>query len=326
MSQHLVSQFKNPELRSDNTLHVIGVIQNAARWHSRLRLFRQWAKEMVNTPNVKLYVVEALYGDRNQECAPDEPADYAYMSVKTNSEIWLKENLINLGVRHLFPKNWKYLAWVDCDVSFRNQKWAHEAMHQLQHFQIIQPWSDAVDLTHEGGVHKHFQSFGYYTAKGIPHAPSGCNPYGLKYGHTGFAWACTRYFYENVEKLLDFAILGASDNHMAWSCLGKVIDTMNPKVTDGYKKAALSWQQKAEYASGGIVGYVPGRIEHHFHGPKTRRQYWTRWQILVKYKFDPLIDLKYDSQGVLKLKGKRKLEHAVMRYNRERLEDSIENY
>lgn len=280
---------------------------------------------MLQTPNVKLHVVEAVYKNRKPECMPEND-EYCYSAYPTSSEIWLKENLINLGVKHQLPKDWKYMAWVDCDVSFSNKNWATEATHQLQHYQIIQPWSDAMDLTFDGGVHKHFQSFGYFTAKRIAHAPSGKNPYGLKYGHTGFAWACTRYFYENVEKLLDFAILGAGDNHMAWACLGQSMHTANPAVTDGYKKALQRWQEKAKYACGEMVGYVPGRIEHHFHGPKSRRQYWDRWKILVKYKFDPMKDLKYSNYGVLKLKGKTKLEQAIMHYNRERHEDSIENY
>lgn len=324
-SEHLVSHINHPDLRTDNTLHVIGVITNPVRFHSRYRLFKQWAMEMLNTPNVKLHIVEGVLGDRHPECNPWWDG-HSYKAFKITSEIWLKENLINLGVKHLLPKDWKYMAWVDCDVSFRNKGWALDAIHQLQHYQIIQPWSDAMDLTFDGGVHKHFQSFGYYTAKRIPHAPSGSNPYGLKYGHTGFAWACTRYFYENVEKLMDFAILGAGDNHMAWACLGQSDHTMNPAVTEGYKKAVRAWQEKAKYACGELVGYVPGRIEHHFHGPKTRRQYWSRWQILVKFKYDPLVDLKYDAQGILKLKGKKKLEQAIMHYNRERMEDSIEQY
>lgn len=323
MNHHLVNHILNPELRSDNTLHVIGVIQNAVRYHSRYRLFRQWANEMKNTPNVKLHVVEAIHGDRSPECM--EGID-SYLKVHTSSEIWLKENLINLGVRHLLPKTWKYVAWVDCDVHFRHRNWAQESLHQLQHYQIIQPWSDSVDLTFDGGIIQHFRSCGYYSAKGLPQAPSGKNPYNLSYGHTGFAWACTRYFYENVEKLMDFAILGAGDNHMAWACLGHVEGTVNPKITDGYKQACNTWQDKAKYACGGIIGYTPGRIEHYFHGPKKRRGYWSRWQILVKNHFDPLKDLKYSREGVLKLKGKRQLELDIMKYNRERLEDSIEQY
>lgn len=322
MNNHLVNHINNHHLRSDNTLHVVGVIQNAVRYHSRYRLFREWVKEMLQTDNVKLHVVEATYGDRHPECKP-ECDEYSYLHVKTNSEIWLKENLINLGVKHLLPRDWKYLAWVDCDVHFRNPHWARESLHQLQHYQIIQPWKDALDLSFDGGVMQHFTSFGYYSAKCMPQAPSVHNPYCRPYGHTGYAVCCTRYFYENVEKLLDFGILGAGDAHMLWACVGGVQGTINQQMSDGYKHMSNLWQDKAQYACGGLVGYTPGRLEHHWHGNKQNRKYGSRWQILVKYKFDPMKDLKYDHQGVLKLKGKKKLEHAIMRYNRERCEDDI---
>lgn len=325
---HLKSQVKHQDLRHDNTLHVIGVIQNGARWHSRYRLFRQWLRAMLHTPNVKVHIVEAVYGDRKPECEPDQTAAdgwYNYMRVHTKSEIWLKENLINLAFEHLLPKGWKYACWSDCDIKFRNKNWALNTIHQLQHYQIVQPWSDAVDLSFDGGIIQHFKSCGYYSAKHIPQAPSGKNPYGLKYGHTGYAWACTRYFKENVERLLDFAILGAGDNHMAWGCLGQVRDTVNPKISHGYKEACNDWQRKAKYACGGIIGYTPGRIEHWFHGSKRKRGYWDRWQILVKHKYDPLKDLAFTQEGVRKLKGKKGLEHDIMLYNRSRREDEISN-
>ncbi len=322
MNNHLVSHIENADLNTDSTLHVIGVIQNAVRYHSRYRLFRQWVQEMLHTPNVKLHVVEAVYGDRLPECAPKH-GEYEYHKVKTNSEIWLKENLLNIGVRNLLPWDWKYLAWVDCDVHFRNHHWARESIHQLQHYQIIQPWKDALDLSFDGGVMQHFTSFGYYSAKAMPQAPSVHNPYCRPYGHTGYAVACTRHFYENVEKLLDFGILGAGDAHMLWGCVGNVQGTINQQMSHGYKHLANLWSEKAKYACNGIVGYTPGRLEHHWHGNKTNRKYGSRWQILVKHKFDPMKDLRYDYQGVLKLKGKRQLEHAIMRYNRQRCEDDI---
>ncbi len=322
MNHHIVNQITKSKLNSDNTLHVIGVIQNAVRYHSRYRLFHQWVEEMLKTPNVVLHVVEAVHGDRAPECAP-HCDEYSYLKVRTTSEIWLKENLINLGVKHLLPRDWKYVCWSDCDIHFRNQNWAQESLHQLQSYQIIQPWKDAMDLSFDGGVMQHFKSFGYYSAKAIPQAPSVHNPYSRPYGHTGYAWACTRSFYENVEKLLDFAILGAGDAHMAWACVGNVQGTINQQMSDGYKHLANVWQDKAKYACSSHVGYTPGRIEHHWHGSKQNRKYASRWQILVKHKYDPMKDVKYDHQGVLKLKGKKQLEQAIMRYNRERCEDDI---
>ncbi len=324
MSTHLVNPHKHRELCSDNTLHVVGFIQNAARWHSRYRVFREWVREMLQTPHVKLYVVELVHGDRHAECAPvcDE---YGYLKLHTDSEIWAKENGLNLGIKHLLPRDWKYVCWSDCDISFANPSWAQETLHQLQHYPILQPWSDAIDLSFDGGVLQHFRSIGYYSAKHMKHAPSAKNPYCLPYGHVGFCWAATRPWYENVEKLLDFAVLGAGDNHIAWSCLGDVKGTYNPAISEGYKAACLAYQERARRASQGIIGYTPGRITHHFHGSKRRRGYWDRWQILVKFKYDPLKDLRYTKEGVIHLRGKHKLEHAIRLYNRNRREDSIDN-
>lgn len=335
MSCHLQNSIRHPELKSDNTLHVIGVISNPVRYHSRYRLFHQWAKEMVNTPNVELHVVESVHGDRMAECYPEvvegEAPSYNYLSVRTSEEIWLKENLINLAVRHLLPKDWKYVAWVDCDIHFRNPGWALESIHQLQCYQIIQPWSDALHLSFDGGILEHSQSLGYRCAKGMkiaahnkPKHVTIDDVYGS--GHTGFAWACTRYFYENVEKLIDFAILGSADANMAWGCLGDIQQTVNGHMSKGFKEAMNRWQKKAVRACHKLIGYTPGRIEHNFHGPLRGRGYSSRWQILVKWQFDPFEDLRYDAQGIHHLVGKPGLAQAIMKYNRSRIEDSIENF
>lgn len=323
MSTHLVNQIRNSSLSGDNTLHVVGVIQNAVRYQSRYRLFRDWVKEMLQTPNVKLYVVEATFGDRAPECAP-EHGEYEYLEVKTKSEIWLKENLINLGVSRLFPNNWKYMCWCDCDVSFRDHNWAQESLHQMQHYNVIQPWSQASDLDYHGGVHDLHQSFGSLCAKGKP-MWHGKGKIGYQYGHTGFAVCCTRYFYENVNRLIDFCIVGAGDHHMLWACLGKIDSTIHQGVCKDYFLACDLWQKKALRASSGIVGFVNGRIEHQWHGAKVNRQYWGRWDILIRNNYDPLTDICYDSQGIVTLCGNNQtqLEHELMIYNRQRQEDAL---
>lgn len=304
---------------------MIGVISNPVRWQSRYRLARKWIEEMEKTPNVRAYVVEAAYGDREHEVT--EPSCDRHMQVRIKSEIWLKENLINIGVKNLLPKDWKYMAWVDMDVHFRDPNWATSTVHQLQHYNLVQPWSHCADLDFHGGVHQSFKSFGYLHSQG-KQKWHGKGKDGYEYAHTGFAWACTRYFYENVEKILDFCIFGSGDHHMAWACIGLVRETIHGEVTQGYLDLCLEWQAKAMRATAKLIGFTHGRIEHNFHGPKERRQYWSRWQIPLTHNYDPRHDIAYDSQGVIQFVGSKKyeFERDIMQYNRQRLEDSVEQY
>ena len=118
MPHHLAPQHQS-ELASGNTLHVIGVVTNTERYHSRYRLARDFMARMAATPGVRLHMVEGVFGDRKPELdagpAPvgrtaDGRLVYAGVSgpprvdvhhVRIDSNIWLKENLINYGVRQI---------------------------------------------------------------------------------------------------------------------------------------------------------------------------------------------------------------------------------
>ncbi len=317
MSSHLVQHIHHTALCSDNTLHVVGVISNPERYNSRYRLAREWLERMQSTPNVQVHLVEAAFGDRRHEI--EAPSKHC-LRVHTNA--WIKENMINLGVKHLLPVDWRYLAWVDCDVEFRNPTWAQETLHQLQHFAVLQPWAHVADLTHRGSVHSSTASFGYTDVTGKRQTQT---PNGYTYGHTGYAWACTRAFWEQVEGLVDFCILGSADHHMALGMVGETERTIHTQMIGPFFRRLLEWQSRAVRVSHREVGFVEGRIEHHFHGPKKRRYYRERWQILVEHGFNPDTDLMRDAQGVIHIVGKPALESAIRKYNRSRHEDSIED-
>ena len=320
MSHHLYPHVQKTQLSSDNTLHVVGVISNVERFHSRYRLARDWAKRMSETPNVALHLVEAAFGDRQHEIVGT--AEFGGLALRVNTNAWIKENMINVGVRRLVPADAKNLAWVDCDTEFRDPNWAQETLHQLQHFALLQPWRSCADLGPNGEIFQTHTSFGALDQAGIRKQACADEPY--QYGHSGYAWACTRAFWEQVGGLLDIGILGSGDHHMAWAATGKVEQSVHAKMSDGYKRVCRDWQQRALKVTHGEVGFVPGRIEHHFHGPKKRRYYRERWQILVDHGYDPGADLMRDEQGIIHISGKPALEAAIRKYNRSRDEDSIE--
>lgn len=327
MSKQIADHHKFHKLESDNTLHVIGVCSNPARWHSRYRIAREWIKHMLGTQNIYLTVVEGRFGDRHFELEPEvEQCEmYDHVRINLSSEAWVKESLVNIGMRRAIVKyDAKYLACIDMDVFFRDEHWAQEALHQLQTYPVIQPWQDCADLGPHGNINRHFRSFGYQHQRGVKKQTHPSQPY--EYAHTGFAWCYTLAFIEQVWELMNFPILGSADHHMAFACTGEVDKTIHAGMQPSFFELCREWQQRAVQITQTEVGFSVGRIEHWFHGPKNRRYYRERWQILVDNKFDPKLDLRKDSQGVVTLVGKPRLEHAIIKYNRARLEDSIEEF
>jgi hypothetical protein len=59
--------------------------------------------------------------------------------VSSDSKVWIKENLINLGIKTL-PEDWKFVAWIDADITFLNQNWVDETKEKLQSSDIVQLW------------------------------------------------------------------------------------------------------------------------------------------------------------------------------------------
>lgn len=298
------------------------MISNPIRFHSRYRLFRKWYDEMSNTQHVIPYIVEVAFGDRPFEVT--EANNPRHLQLRTKHELWHKENAINLGVRHLLPLDWKYLCWSDTDIHFRDPAWALEALHQLQHHPVVQPWKTVSDLGFYGNSNQQFESFCSVYRQGVPIQCHPSQPY--KYAHSGFAWCCTREFWENTHGLMEWCIVGSADHHMAFGMINRMQDSVHGEMSLGFKRKAQDWQRNAFRATGGNLGFVKGHIEHNFHGPKTKRGYRERWQMFIEHQFDPYVDLYTDSQGLVSLIGKPELQDKIRRYLRARNEDSIEDY
>lgn len=318
-------------LDGDNTLYVIGVVSNPARWHSRYRITREWITHMVEQPNIKLTMVEAAFGARHHEICVPEATQFDQILVRVNSETWIKESMINLAFRNITAKypNAKYFAWVDCDIFFRDHNWAQETIQQLQHFEIVQPWRDCSDLDARGNILQHFKSFGYQDQRGVPKQTHSGQYY--EYAHSGFAWACTRSFVERMwgaggsnGPLMDWAVLGSADHHMAFACINQVNLTIKGGMSKAFFRKCFEWQQRAFIAARGEVGFTNGRIEHLWHGNKKNRYYRERWEILTGSDFDPDTQLIHDEQGISLVGGNLKLEKEIRKYNRSRFEDSLE--
>lgn len=299
-------------------LDVVAVVSNPARYRSRYDLFRAF-EHHVQQAGARLTVVELAQRDR-----PFEVADAGcprHVRVRSRDELWHKENLINLGINRL-PDGWRYVAWVDADLTFTRPDWVQETLQQLQTHPVVQMFSEAHDLGPDGHIVTSFRSFAWSNLRGIPRR-AGQGPYGGTPGgpvdprvaywhHPGFAWAARRSAIDAMGGLFDQAVVGEADYIMAKAIVGEAADVLYPGVSPGYRKAVMDWQDRARSLRGDL-GCVGGSVLHHWHGRKAARDYWGRCEILARSQFDPSTDLARDNQGVYRLVDHGDARSALLR-------------
>lgn len=301
---------------SDRNLYVIAPVFNPWRYNSRIKLYNEF-KKYVEDSGAILYTVEISYGDR-EFCVTSGQKNE--LQLRTNDEMWHKERAINLAINNL-PKDWKYLAWVDADVVFTKKDWVKETVELLQHYDVIQMFSTAIDLSPTCEAMNTHNGIIYSYDKGA--MQSGRHRYSQY--HPGFAWAATKYFVNSVGGLFDTSILGAGDRFMAMSLIDKFKDSYPNGLSDGYVEQLELWNDRCQKYINRNVGHMPGTLLHYWHGKKIDRKYKDRWQILIEHKYDPEFDIKPDWQGLWQYTDREaQLRYDIRKYFAQRNEDSID--
>ena len=329
---------------NEQTLHVAVAYSNPFRWQSRRRLMNDFRTQMSKQPNVALHVGELAYGDRPFEVTGDHPGDVQF---RCHSELFHKENILNEVIK-TFPADWKYGCYWDADFSMTRNDWALETIHQLQHSPWVQPFSTYTNLgpkthgvTAPAAIAKSFAAT--YIGNGYRLPPAGGDydagwDYRAKYhvnappppwvpvGATGGAWAFTKEAFDRAGGLLDVCILGHGDWFMAFGLVSQPTrgTIAASKFEHHYAAAIAAWQERAGAAFAKDIGCTDQFAVHHFHGTLQKRGYETRDAILVKYQFNPLTDLRRNSQGIYELTGnKPALRDAIRGYFLSRDEDGL---
>lgn len=358
-------------------LHVIVPFTNQWRWKSRVKLAERAIKHFIDSGCI-VTLVEAGFNRRELVFAdaglnglavncpiPGSGGGefrHRYIGLHTMGELWLKENLINIGVQSL-PYNWQQVAWLDSDIHFARPNWVGQIIHQLQHYAFVQPFTQAQDLapnyeTLPAG-YPHAQGIGFIHAWKEGHLTTTLSPeiiadlktiggdlqkliadfikleedlghmYPGKRVFPGLAMACTRKAWEDVGGLLDIAIWGGGDWHMSHALIEKTEGMMRNDLHKNYKKVVNQWYQRCRTHIRMNVGTVEGVVFHHWHGRKEQRGYNNKHSILARFGFDPMRHLKRDSQGLWMLHDDRSTAYVQIRdmmreVAKERNEDSID--
>ena len=338
-------------------LYVLTMLENPLRYRARYRNYWRFQDHMEQGGAI-LYTAEIALGARRFEVT--EAGDPRHLQLRTSCEFWHKENALNLLAERL-PPECRYIAVFDADIQFARPDWAQEILHLLQHFDVIQPFSDAQDLGPDdeplpGHLSK---SFLYrWCEQGIPpHDPAflgntklkwtvngaiskerrvrslvtdqrQLRPYlaGAEGWHPGLAWCYRRSAWDHLGGMMDWLPTGSGDWHMANALIGNLTGAVDSRHSPGYLRNCRIWEERAagvrDNPNGGL-GYMPGLLLHSYHGSKGNRQYAHRHKFVINVGFDPDYDLKRDSQGLWQLTGRNlKLRDGLRMYARMRNEDS----
>ncbi len=315
----------------DKTLHVAAMFSNPYRWHTRQALFNNFRRHMAGLPNIKLYVGELAYHERNFEVTSiDHPLDFQW---RTQDVLWHKENVLNQVVSR-FDRDWQYGAYIDGDMFFNRHDLGLETIHQLQLHDWVQMFSSLVDLGPDNMPVKIFKSFaraylesgsrgvgGY--SKALLYEPG--KKFGI--GATGGAWAFRRKAFDTCGGLLDTCILGSGDWHMSYGLIGeRVAHPEIDKCGKKYVDSILAWQARAA-AIRKNIGCVDVMASHFWHSSRHSRGYGTRWRILRDNDYDPRVDIYRDSNGIYQLDpGRMRFRDDIRHYFMSRVEDSLQLY
>jgi len=297
-------------------LNVIVSISNPCLYATRYKLFNEFVRRFEEEEEfVNLYVVEMIYKD--QKFIVTDKKNKNHLQLFTETPLWHKENMINLGVKYLLPKDYKAFAWIDGDIEFENNYWALDTLKILNGSKdVVQLFSHCIDMGPDYSNLNFFNSFGYSYNKNNKYN----NLRGSNYWHPGYAWAITRDAYEKIGGLYEIGVLGSGDNIMAMSFINKSIHMNNKDYHNDYNESMLEYQIKAKKLR---LGYTPGVIRHHYHGSKKNRNYTERWKILMEHNFSPKEHLTHDEKGILipTEKFSDEFKEDIMNYFRERKED-----
>lgn len=296
--------------QEDETLYIIVPYFNFIGFETRRTLFTKFISEIHSIQGIKCVVVEM-----DGPCPLPHLNVWKHVNVPMTNYIWIKENLINFGSK-LLPDRWKYIAWIDADISFLNPGWVEDTVTCLQFYDMVQLFQSAINLGPNGECVKVDKGFGYmHSASGTKFNKT--DKYG--YWHPGYAWACTRRCWYTIGGLIDWAILGSADRHMAMAMIGLVEMSAPGGVHKSYKEMLNTFQSRCEDLK---LGYVHGSIVHHWHGSLKNRKYRERWDILTRNEYDPTKDVHVRDNGliVLTTPGQR-FEKEIRQYFIERSED-----
>ncbi len=319
LQSRLSADVRYPTYAVADGLWVITTYFNPCRYQTRRDNFEVFAHSM-RAAGIPLIIIECAFGDQEFEL----PESLDVVRVRAQSLLWQKERLLNLAASWL-PPECKYVAWLDCDILFKNDLWAKEAADLLKQHAVVQLFETCLRLEKGniiGSKPDRCESFGA-VAPGNPHLLS-CGRYD-RHGHTGYGWAMRREIFDEVG-LYEHTVAGSADHYMAHA----IYDSYGFCVEQSLKNNRRALQHLQEWGKRfyrlvrGNFGVVSGEILHLWHGDLANRRYLQRMIETSDLGFDPYTDFVARTGQPMEWHpaiDKQPLKEYMVEYFRDRRED-----
>jgi hypothetical protein len=227
--------------------------------------------------NLRIVISEGIY----ENYLSEDYSHIVYKHIKYNvtQKIWIKENLINLAVENHLPADWRFIAWVDCDVEFLYPDWVDSTIELLQNYEAVQMF-DYVFHWNETKNNFNNAHIGY-----INSLVNNLKVEGLK--HLGFAWAINRDLHSRINNLWENNIIGSGDEVIARSITQRLtyrdLEKIKYNYSNQYAEELFTYYKLFSNTN---YSYLKIPILNGWHGTWESKKYNERHKILKNYSFN----------------------------------------
>lgn len=207
-----------------------------------------------------------------------------------------KEACINL-LEKMIPQEYNKIAWIDCDIFFKNSRWYEDACEKLSAYKVIQLFSREIFTNKIGNEGKILPSL---ISVGGPNSETEAKKY---LGTPGAALAARRDLWRKGGGLFPFSFMGGGDSVFMYTLYNNNLDK-NVNRACGYQKKFkpyLQWSEQVRRYVNQSCSWIQGDIVHSWHGDKDNRQYTSRHDISDSINWQKSLSL--DARGIIELKN-----------------------
>jgi len=294
LGRAIESEYAKPRVRD----MAIGLVFFNMCKSKKLLMNYLYTVEKLKLANIPYFTLELCF---------DKPEIKDAFHVTGRDALFHKESLFRLLEKKI-PAEFTKLCCMDCDILFQNVDWYNETSALLSSFEVVQPFETCkwLDSTYQTVT---------LERRGVARAVATdqMTIYDSKL-HPGFVWAFQRAWYVR-NGFYDLSITGSGDTLSAAAWMN--VDFPPNYLQRAYAKTYADYRRSLKIPS---MTYLPGTIEHLWHGTKENRKYMDRHNILKGV--DELMDILEIHDGILSVKDDR-VKEALRAYFVGRFDDGV---